>query len=224
MITLALDTSAGTSVAVLRDDVVLHEVNFEDTRSHAESIGVAIKQALNEAQVAFNDVGQVAVGVGPAPFTGLRVGIAAAKMFAIGLSGGARPAKVFGVVSLDAIALSVIDSGEPVSDATPLLITADARRGEVYWALYSGVDEGGLPIRSEGPGVQKLVELEADLAARSLNVNHVVARVSAGELGRVLFAQLAAGQASHDLTPLYLREADAVMPVSNRLAGKKVSG
>ena len=224
MITLAIDTSAGTSVAVLRDDEVLHEVNFEDTRSHAESIGVAIKQVLNAAQVAFNDVAQVAVGIGPAPFTGLRVGIAAAKMFAIGLSGGARPAKVFGVVSLDAIALLAIDAGEVAGPENPLLITADARRGEVYWALYSGADEFGLPVRSEGPGVQKLVELEGDLAARGLAVNHVVARVSAGELGRVLVAQQAAGTASTDLTPLYLREADAVMPVSNRLAGKKVSG
>lgn len=224
MITLAIDTSAGTSVAVLRDEQVLHEVNFADTRSHAESIGVAIKQALNEAQVAFNDVQQVAVGIGPAPFTGLRVGIAAAKLFAIGLNSGARPAPVYGVVSLDAIALSAIDAGEVASAENPMLITADARRGEVYWALYSDVDESGTPVRSEGPGVDKLVELEADLVARGLSVNHVVARVSAGELGRVLVAQQAVGSASTDLTPLYLREADAVMPLSNRLAGKKVSG
>jgi tRNA threonylcarbamoyl adenosine modification protein YeaZ len=224
VITLAIDTSAGTSVAVLRDEQVLHEVNFEDTRSHAESIGVAIKQALNEAQVAFNDVQQVAVGIGPAPFTGLRVGIAAAKLFAIGLNSGARPAQVYGVVSLDAIALSAIDAGEVASAENPMLITADARRGEVYWALYSGVDESGIPVRSEGPGVEKLVELEADLVSRGLSVNHVVARVSAGELGRVLAAQQSVGTASTDLTPLYLREADAVMPVSNRLAGKKVSG
>jgi tRNA threonylcarbamoyl adenosine modification protein YeaZ len=179
---------------------------------------------LNEAQVAFNDVQQVAVGIGPAPFTGLRVGIAAAKLFAIGLNSGARPASVYGVVSLDAIALSAIDAGEVASAENPMLITADARRGEVYWALYSGVDESGIPIRSEGPGVEKLVELKADLVARGLSVNHVVARVSAGELGRVLVAQQAAASASTDLTPLYLREADAVMPVSNRLAGKKVSG
>ena len=224
MITLAIDTSAGTSVAVLRDEQVLHEVNFEDTRSHAESIGVAIKQALNEAQVAFIDVQQVAVGIGPAPFTGLRVGIAAAKLFAIGLNSGARPASVYGVVSLDAIALSAIDAGEVASAENPMLITADARRGEVYWALYSGVEVSGIPVRSEGPGVEKLVELKADLVARGLSVNHVVARVSAGELGRVLVAQQAVGSASTDLTPLYLREADAVMPVSNRLAGKKVSG
>lgn len=224
MITLAIDTSAGTSVAVLHDEQVLNEVNFEDTRSHAESIGVAIKQALNEAQVAFNDVQQVAVGIGPAPFTGLRVDIAAAKLFAIGLNSGARPVTVYGVVSLDAIALSAIDAGEVASTENPLLITADARRGEVYWALYRGVDESGIPVRSEGPGVDKLVELEADLVARGLSVNHVVARVSAGELGRVLVAQQAVGSASTDLTPLYLREADAVMPVSNRLAGKKVSG
>ena len=222
MLTLAIDTSAGTSVAVLRGNEVLAEVTHNEGQKHAEQIGVTIAEAIEAAKVRAADIKAVALGRGPALFTGLRVGMAAAIMFAEGVG-----AKTFGVVSLDALALSAIKSGIEVDSQNPLLITTDARRGEVYYAVYSGLDSSGAPIAIEGPGVMKPAELDDRLANRNLSPIRFVGgqdvAVSAAALGQVFAAQQSAGHASTDISALYLREADAVAPVSNRLAGKKVS-
>ena len=222
MLILAIDTSAGTSVAVLRGQDVLAEVTHTEGQKHAEQIGSTIADAIAQARVAPADIKAVALGRGPALFTGLRVGMAAAIMFAEGIG-----AKTFGVVSLDALALSAISGGAQASAQSPILITTDARRGEVYYAAYSGLDAFGAPITIEGPGVMKPAELDDHLANRNLAPIRFVGgqdvAVSAAALGQVFAAQQAGGIASQDITALYLREADAVAPVSNRLAGKKVS-
>src|SRR5689334_24602996 len=76
---LAIDTSAGTSVAVVDLDAgILAEESVADTRSHAEVIGTLIESALRLAGVTPNELSGVVAGMGPGPFTGLRVGIAAA--------------------------------------------------------------------------------------------------------------------------------------------------
>jgi tRNA threonylcarbamoyl adenosine modification protein YeaZ len=98
-----------------------------------------IRGALDEAGVAVTDLSGVAVGVGPGPFTGLRVGIAAARAFALGIGKPVVP-----VVSHDAVAFGITD---------PILVVTDARRREVYWSTYSGTDAAGLPIRAAGPGL-----------------------------------------------------------------------
>ena len=82
---LAIDTSAGTSVAVVdRDGGILAERSQSDTMRHAEVIGELIDAVLRESGVAVAALSGVAAGMGPGPFTGLRVGIAAAKAFAFG--------------------------------------------------------------------------------------------------------------------------------------------
>jgi tRNA threonylcarbamoyl adenosine modification protein YeaZ len=144
---LAIDTSAGTSVAVVdRDLGVLAEFNEDDTRRHAEVIGDLIAAALRESGIATADLSGVAVGMGPGPFTGLRVGIAAARAFAFGAG---KP--VVRVVSHDAIAFGT---------AEPLLVVTDARRREVYWSAYSGSDAEGLPVRVAGPGLTRPDDLD----------------------------------------------------------------
>ena len=148
---LAIDTSAGTSVAVVdRDLGVLAEFSEDDTRRHAEVIGDLIAAALRESGVAIADLSGVAVGMGPGPFTGLRVGIAAARAFAFGAG---KP--VVRVVSHDAIAFGTTE---------PLLVVTDARRREVYWSAYSGSDAEGLPVRVAGPGLTRPHELADELA------------------------------------------------------------
>ncbi|MEY4985714.1 MAG: hypothetical protein RLZZ359_600 [Actinomycetota bacterium] len=222
MLILAIDTSAGTSVAVLRGQDVLAEVTHTEGQKHAEQIGSTIADAIAQARVAPADIKAVALGRGPALFTGLRVGMAAAIMFAEGVG-----AKTFGVVSLDALALTAFSSGANATAQSPILITTDARRGEVYYAAYSGLDAFGAPIAIEGPGVMKPAELDDHLANRNLAPIRFVGgqdvAVSAAALGQVFAAHQAGGNANQDITALYLREADAVAPVSNRLAGKKVS-
>lgn len=213
--TLCIDTSAGTTVAVLQGGELRSEINFDENMKHAERIGDAIAQALAEAQVRPGRITSVVVGQGPAPFTGLRIGIAAAVMFSEAVG-----AQLFGVRSLDAIArAALVTRGE---SKTPLLVTADARRSEHYWATYSGLSKSGAPILVEGPGVAKPAALDEKFAGQV--IDRTDAKISAAELGKVFESQLLDGTASHVIEALYLREADAVAPKVLRDFAKKVSG
>lgn len=221
---LAIDTSSGTSVAVLKDGLALAEIEIADTRSHTESIGDAIQDALTRSGIKPSQIKAVAVGRGPAPFTGLRVGIAAALMFAEGAQ-----AKLFGIVSLDAIAKQEFASrgvaaGENLPGDQPLLVTSDARRSEHYWALYSGLDRHGVPVCIEGPSVNRPADIESGLAERAVVPATTSLVISAKAIGELFEAQASAGLLSHDVTALYLRNPDAVEPKNLRDFGKKVSG
>ena len=214
---LSIDSSAGTTVAVLEGGIQRAEINIPDNMSHAESIARAIAEALATAGIKASQVSSVAVGRGPAPFTGLRVGIASAMMFAEGAE-----ARLFGVVSLDAIAKAALEDSAlltSLSAETPLLITADARRSEVYWALYSGVTKAGAPIRIDGPGVMKPAALEELMQQQGLRPIITSLPVSATKLGQVFEAQLIDGTADADVTALYLRAPDAVPTPAKKVTG-----
>ena len=204
---LAIDTSAGTAVAVLVDGIVASESYDANSMQHAEQIGIQIQQGLEAAKKKSSDVTAVAVGVGPGPFTGLRVGIAAAKMFAEGIS-----APIYGVGSLDAIAFAN-------SLDEPTLVLTDARRSEVFFGLYQGKTEAGVPKTLLGPGVKKQAELEVQLKAAGHSYLLANTQVSAANLGLLGLAQLAEGTANTSVVANYLRAPDAV-PAK----GKKVSG
>ena len=204
---LAIDTSSGTAVAVLVDGVVVSEFYEPDTMQHAEQIGLQIRKVLDAANKKSSDVSAVAVGIGPGPFTGLRVGIAAAKMFAEGVG-----AAIFGVGSLDAIAFS--------KDLTePTLVLTDARRSEVFFGLYQGKTRSSAPKVLLGPGVRKQADLEAELQASGQSYEIVLGSISAASLGLLALAQLAEGTANSSIVANYIRAPDAV-PAK----GKKVSG
>jgi len=204
---LAIDTSAGTAVAVLVDGVVASESYDANSMQHAEQIGLQIQKGLEAAKKKSSEVTAVAVGIGPGPFTGLRVGIAAAKMFAEGVS-----APIYGVGSLDAIAFAN-------SLDQPTLILTDARRSEVFFGLYQGKTAAGVPKALLGPGVKKQAELEAQLQAAGHSYLLANTQVSAANLGLLALAQLAEGTANTSVVANYLRAPDAV-PAK----GKKVSG
>lgn len=202
---LAIDTSAGTSVAVVdRDGGVLSERGVADTMRHAEVIGDMIQECLAASGVARSALSGVVAGMGPGPFTGLRVGIAAARTFALALGRPLVPA-----VSHDAVAFAhyraVAASGGPA--AGPLLVVTDARRRELYWSAYSGVDELGLPVRADGPGLAKPDALPATLAGGALE-RIVATEISAGALGMVAELGFAAGRPLAADEPLYLRSPD----------------
>lgn len=200
---LAIDTSAGTSVAVVdRDAGVLAERSSPDTRRHAELIGGFILDCLDEARTAVADLSGVAVGMGPGPFTGLRVGIAAARAFALG---AARP--VVPVVSHDAIAFDLIASAR----LAPTLVVADARRREVYWSAYSGVDGTGLPVRAHGPGLARPDELRAAVPGFDGLERFDSAAVSAGALGMLAERMFAEGRDFPTTEALYLRSPDVTL-------------
>lgn len=128
---LALDTSTSrSSVALVDGDRVLAEKFSDGAMAHGEVIGSLVESALACAFTTADKVAAVAVGTGPGPFTGLRVGIAFARTF-----GWARSIPVWGVCSLDALAAEV--------DHKDFIVATDARRKEVYWARYvDGLRQG----------------------------------------------------------------------------------
>ena len=219
---LAIDTSGGTSVALSRDGDLLSETNFENPMGHAENIGEAIAEALSKAGVKPNEIGAVVVGRGPAPFTGLRVGIAAAVAFAEGIG-----VQLYGVVSHDAIALAHLTGklqGAASSESSRLVVRTDARRREEYWSLYSGLNESGAPQRIEGPGVASAEAIDERLSELGEPVRVAQGRVSAGMLAALATLEQKAGQLSTDVSALYLRAPDATEPKAHGRVGKSVSG
>jgi tRNA threonylcarbamoyl adenosine modification protein YeaZ len=220
---LAIDTSAGTGVAVVdRDRGVLAERRTVDTRSHAEVIGDLIVACLEESGTAVAALSGVAVGMGPGPFTGLRVGIAAAQAFALG---AAKP--VVRVVSHDAVAFEYYAAG----GAGTLLVTTDARRRERYWSSYHGADEAGIPLRVGGPEIARPDAVEraagetaaagpgpaftaaAPPAAAPSATRHRIdaEEVSAASLGLLAERIYEHGRPFAAAEPLYLRSPDVTL-------------
>jgi tRNA threonylcarbamoyl adenosine modification protein YeaZ len=156
---LAIDTSTSrTSVAIIENGTVLYSGYRDGATAHGPSLPALVQEGL-----AVSDVDQVVVGMGPGPFTGLRVGIAFAQSFAL-----AREIPVRGVCSLDAIATQISDDD--------FIITVDARRKEVYWARYTNgvrvgqpavnfpADVTGAPIHADlFPDMVSLVNLKGNI-------------------------------------------------------------
>jgi tRNA threonylcarbamoyl adenosine modification protein YeaZ len=209
VLVLAIDTSsAAVSAAVVSVDdhvrVVAQRATV-DARAHGELLAPSIDACLRQAGAAPQDLDAIVAGVGPGPFTGLRVGLVTAVAMADALG-----VLAYGVCSLDAIAGAV--------EADSLLVATDARRREVYWARYAG------GVRVDGPGVSKPAELST---VDSQAMTGAGARMYAGVLGlplldvdypdlaalvRVAASRVVALAPGDALTPLYLRRPDAVVP------------
>lgn len=201
---LAIDTSTGTSVAVVDRDGVRAVRTSADTRGHAEVVGSFIAEVLAEAGVTPPELEAVAVGMGPGPFTGLRVGIAAARTFALGI---ARP--VLAVVSHDAVAFGESD---------PVLVVTDARRRELAYSAYAGSGDAGLPQRVEGPALAPAAEI-ADAVTGYDGYRRIDASVvDAGRLGRLALARLDAGVADSPQEPVYLRAPDVTLSTPKKVS------
>lgn len=208
---LGIDTSLGTAVAVVEaDGVVRSQVESADPRGHAEVIGTLIERALAEASIAPTDISQVAAGMGPGPFTGLRVGIAAARAFALG-----RAVPVLPVVSHDAVALELLlhealigGLDETAEDA--FAVVTDARRREFAYTVYRGLDDDGLPIRIAEPALVPRDDLDARLAEAGV-VRRDAERIPAAMLAVAAGRALAAGREIGPADALYLRSPDVTL-------------
>ena len=204
---LAFDTaSPQVSVAGLDDEgTVLAEIVSAETMRHGEQLAPLIEQALTEAGATRLDVTAVAVGAGPGPFTGLRVGLVTARTLGFVLD-----VPVYGVCSLDVLALEAVETGAVDG---PFVVATDARRKEVYLATY---DESGERIdgplverpdvvASTGPVVGEGARLYPDAFPQPVGP----LRVSAGWLGRAVHGERVE---LIDPDPLYLRRPDAEVP------------
>ncbi|MCG7430843.1 tRNA (adenosine(37)-N6)-threonylcarbamoyltransferase complex dimerization subunit type 1 TsaB [Dermacoccus nishinomiyaensis] len=237
---LAIDTSTSAVTAALHDgrDVVARTSTI-DARRHTEILAPAIEAMFAETDVAPADLSRVAVGVGPGPFTGLRVGIMTAMTFAYALD-----LPIGGVCSLDALA----HRAQTLGMRGPLLVATDARRKEIYWAHY---DLDGGPIAAGDPGVDKAaavaeqlgdipavgrgarlyadvlhdatraaaagghgtagaVGTSGDAALTGAGEAEVLLDVDAADLAIVAHQRVMAGERLLDTEPLYLRRPDAV--------------
>lgn len=196
-----MDSSLGTSVALVGATRIVATASDDNTRGHAEVIGTLIERVLGEAHARPSDITMVASGVGPGPFTGLRVGMAAARAFAF-----ACDVPEVGVDSHDAAALEWLEhhyarARTGLGELTPdLVVATDARRKQLFVSRYAGLDDDWLPRRIEGPGLAE---------AADENVTWVrPSRIPAGYLGLIAARRLAAGRPQGQPNPQYLRDPD----------------
>lgn len=224
---LCIDTSLGASVALWDSETktpVLAARSSKDSRSHAEHLSELISEVVQEAcgcTLAKAGIEAVAVGRGPAPFTGLRAGLVTARTI-----GYALGVPVIGISSLDALGRAVLDLVPPTQE---VFVTTDARRKEVYCAQYraDGPDdvcclwgpEVGRPAdfanRAAEPGLI-VAGAGAALYPQDFALNPgLPTEVEAAVLGRIAKARLQ-GKTPEDLlatvSPLYLRRPDVQPP------------
>lgn len=220
MIALALDTSGDeASVALVREDGSGREVLGSEVLASGMRHGVelfpALERLLRGASIAPRDVNLVAVGTGPGSYTGLRVGITAARAFAY-----AADAELLGVPSCDAWAAATPPDGRP------LAVVLDARVRAVYLAVYESAN--GLWVRREGPELLAPAAAATRVPDEALVVGDGVkpyaeafagrafaptspTRADASQVARLALSRLARGE--HDaidaVVPLYLRKTEA---------------
>jgi tRNA threonylcarbamoyl adenosine modification protein YeaZ len=222
---LAIDTSTTAITVGLHDGVsVVAEATTLDARAHAEHLAPNVRDALAQVGAEPGDVTDVVVGIGPGPFTGLRVGIVTGRTFAFALGLPVR-----GLTSLDAIAHEAWLGGR----RGDLLVATDARRKEVYAAAYVLGDAHA--DRVTEPAVSRASDLPTDaralptagrgpsLYAEALPQAVDPLDVSGGALADLAVRRLAAaadpsstelqwvdpGHGFDGLEPLYLRRPDA---------------
>ena len=211
---LAIDTATpALIVGVVCDGVTRSETVLNDSHAHNELLVPATLRMLDDAHLTFSDLDAIVVGVGPGPFTGLRVGMATAAAF-----GDARHIPVYGVPTHDAIAHNV---GNPKN----LVVATDARRKEVYWSSYCGGQrvagpEVCQPARLGEPvpesdhrlGRVDVMSVPAKLAPMLPAALQAVTVVSGVPLPADLVAVADFTSKPEPLQPLYLRRPDAKEP------------
>jgi tRNA threonylcarbamoyl adenosine modification protein YeaZ len=203
---LAFDTATPLVTVALHDgDDVVVELASEQKMKHGEQLAPLIDRALQQAGIVRQDLTALAVGTGPGPFTGLRVGLVTARTLGFVLE-----IPVYGVCSLDVLAVEAAATGAAHDD---FVVATDARRKEVYLASY---DADG--HRLDGPVVDKPAVLATDRAAvgegallypEAFPNPAGPQRPSAGWLARTVAEERAELM---DPEPLYLRRPDAATP------------
>jgi tRNA threonylcarbamoyl adenosine modification protein YeaZ len=199
---LAIDTSVGVSVAILRSNGELTQSPTVDHGMQGELTAELISQVVADSGLEISEITEVVVGVGPGPFTGLRVGLVTATVFA-----HARGIPIQGICSLDAIAFDY---------TKPCVVITDARRKELYWARYEDKRIGEPQVSKPEDLLAQFPDSEFVGPGAQLYPDFISGKVSelkAGSLAR-LFASGTAQLV--DVSPMYLRKPDAVEPTTRK--------
>ncbi|MEV5202784.1 tRNA (adenosine(37)-N6)-threonylcarbamoyltransferase complex dimerization subunit type 1 TsaB [Streptomyces sp. NPDC053720] len=220
MLLLALDTATPAVTVALHDGTsVVAESGQVDARRHGELLLPAVDRVLAEAGVKLDAVTDVVVGVGPGPYTGLRVGLVTAATF-----GSALSVPVHGLCTLDGLAYAAGTAGLE----GPFAVATDARRKEVYWARYDDARN-----RVTEPAVDRPADIAGQLAGLPVVGAGAVLypeafpdarepeHVSAGALAALAAERLAAGVELLPPQPLYLRRPDAQVPKNYKVVTPK---
>lgn len=218
MLLLALDTATPAVTVALHDgESVVAESTQVDARRHGELLLPAVDRVLREAGTKLDAVTGIVVGVGPGPYTGLRVGIVTAATFAATLS-----VPVHGLCTLDGIAYAAGQRGL----TGEFVVATDARRKEVYWARYADAR-----TRITEPAVDRPAELTERLAGlTAVGAGAVLYRdafsdvraelpqhQSAAALAALAAEKLRTGGEFLPDQPLYLRRPDAQVPANYKV-------
>ncbi len=209
---LAIDTALGSSVA-LGVSGRAYEVSHDGPRGHAEAIGALIERVLGFSGVAASAVTGVVAGVGPGPFTGLRVGIAAAHAFAVGRGAPLLPLHSHEAVALAALTPCSAPEDEAVPPGGKVRVVQDAKRRELFVTDFAGLDADGIPIRVDGPRLQ--------VRADHVPVDDEVwpERIPAARLIELAARRMSAGRDFEEDRALYLRAPDVQPPKPGLLSG-----
>lgn len=218
MLLLALDTATPAVTVALHDgDEVIAESRQVDARRHGELLLPAVDRVLGEAGRTLDAVTGIVVGVGPGPYTGLRVGIVTAATF-----GAALSVPVHGLCSLDGIAYAAGQAGLEGE----FVVATDARRKEVYWARYADAR-----TRVTEPAVDRPADLTEPLAGlTAIGAGAVLypdafsdvradmpEHQYAGALAALAAEKLRTGGEFLPDQPLYLRRPDAKVPANYKV-------
>ena len=186
MLVLALDTATAlTTVAVVSSSgVALAQASHHDSRRHAEALPQLVREALTAAETSPAYLDLIAVGVGPGPFTGLRVGVAFAR----------ATAHALGIPAVGAMTLDVIARGWAEGRTGPFTVVTRSRRVEVAWAAYDAPVHAPV-LRVDGP----LIQPDPGFPRHGLVIGDVdgvdeVVLPAAADLGRLVLERIAAGE------------------------------
>lgn len=160
MLILAIDTALeACAAAVLDTDAgeLLAQEQLLMKRGHAEALMPMIARVMHSANLAFTALDRIAVTIGPGSFTGLRVGISAARGLALA---AARPA--VGLTALSAYAAAIVGR----SGSTPVISAIDARHDHVYFQIVGG--DGSQLVRP------KMASIDDAIAASQFGAPHLV--------------------------------------------------
>ncbi|OEJ25495.1 tRNA (adenosine(37)-N6)-threonylcarbamoyltransferase complex dimerization subunit type 1 TsaB [Streptomyces agglomeratus] len=217
MLLLAVDTATPAVTVALHDgESVVAEAGQVDARRHGELLLPTVDRVLAEAGLKLDAVTGVVVGVGPGPYTGLRVGLATAETFGLVLG-----VPVHGLCTLDGLAYAAGLTG-------PFAVATDARRKEVYWARYDDAR-----TRVSEPAVDRPADIAEQLADLPVVGSGALLypeafgdargpeHQSAGALASLAAEKLAAGEPFLPPLPLYLRRPDAQVPKNYKVVTPK---
>jgi tRNA threonylcarbamoyladenosine biosynthesis protein TsaB len=228
MICLAFDTVLDTcSAAIWADGAVLASESVAAARGHAELLFPMLARVLDKAGLDYPAIDRIGVTIGPGSFTGVRVGVAAARGLALALG---RPA--VGISTLEALAATAIARDHILAEAPDAKIAAaiDARRGEIYFQVFATLPNSSSLTAMTSPEVVAPEEaarqlpggpvvmigsgaalVDAALGRANIRIEASPGVIDPGVLAGVVAARTIEADAPPP-SPLYLRAPDAKLP------------